>query len=86
MPTEALSITISALKDISHPRNPGEMPRQVSVDHYTLPCALRRGDVLFYEDRPAGRRPGERAREAATSSDTLWIVYATKIPPRTSMV
>ena len=34
MPTEALSITIAARKDISHPRNPGEKPHQVSLDHY----------------------------------------------------
>src|SRR5260221_7983256 len=58
IPTEALSITITARKDISHPRNPGEMPHQVSVDHYRgLGCSelllKERADGIFRRDNLA---------------------------------
>ncbi len=47
---EALSITISARKGISHPRNPSEKRHQVSLDHYTI-CEAENASALWESGR-----------------------------------
>ncbi len=75
MPAEALSIKISALKDIFPPRNPSERPHQVSLDHYrdlAIVAHIYVGSKASWDTLPS---PGARFDETPGLPELIRLLH-----------